>query len=114
MTDPSSKISWSLDYSRHEGVSPSYRMNKISAREGSSSVTITTAGGQVSNFDIPERCVNLSKSVLSFSLTPEATAASVNYMRMDCLSPIAQIQLFTRAGVMLCDVNELGDYTNMV
>lgn len=109
-----SKISKSLDYSKNDVVSPAYRMSKITAREGAGDVTVTTAGGQSSTFELPSRAMNLSKSVLAFTCTPPASGAGEsNYSYMDCLAPIRQVQLQSRSGVYLCDCNEVGAITKM-
>lgn len=109
------KVDSQTDYSKKATLKPHYRMTKITPREGSGNVSITTAGGQESHFDIPQRAINLSKSVLSFTTAPAASGGGVyNYCFMDCLAPIRQIQLQTRNGVMLCDVNNVNVVTKMI
>lgn len=110
------KITKQLDYSKSSRISPDYRFTKLTPREGSQTVTVTTAGGQTNHFDIPERAFNLSRSILSFDikLGASGTAGFYNYVPMDCLPFIRQIQLYTRGGIMLADINQVGNVTKVM
>jgi hypothetical protein len=112
----SEAVSKQLNYSKTERMNPSYRITKLTPREGSSAVEITTSGGQQTHFDIPEYGWNPAKTVLSFTFTPRAGGGGgrYNYTFMDCLSTIRQIQLYTRSGTYLCDWQELGNTTKMI
>lgn len=103
-----------LDFSKTDYISASYRLNKLTPRDGSIDITVSTAGGQESNFDLISRPFNLARSILSFTYAPTAKAANYNKCFMDCLAPIRQIQLLTRGGVYLCDINEVGNITKMI
>lgn len=103
-----------INYEHIQQLEPHYKFTKLTPREGSGNVTITTAGGQESHFDIPQRAYNLSKSILSFAVAPPAIAANYNYMQMDALTMVRQIQLYSRQGTYLCDVNHVGNVTKIM
>lgn len=109
------EISKELDYKKFSKSVPSYKLSKLVPISGSQSVTVTSAGGQECVFEIPPNAVNLSKSFLQFSFTPAAAGADYfTWIYKNCLSLIRQVQLYTRSGLFLCDLNEVGNYTNMV
>jgi hypothetical protein len=110
-----SKVAKELDYKSSDLVHPEYKMSKIYQQTGSQTVSITTAGNSESVFELPVNAMNLSKSVLNFTATPQASGGgNYNYAYMDCASPIRQIQLYTRGGTYLCDVNHANTYTKVV
>lgn len=110
-----SEINTELDYQKKPVSYPQYRMNKILPQNGSQNVTITGGGGQQSVFEIPAVVYNLAKSKLVFTLTPTAAGAGVaNWFPKDCISAIQAIQLYTRSGVYLCDVQYANTYTQLV
>ena len=108
-----SEVSKQLDYSKHECVKPHYRMTKLTPREGAGNTTVTVSGGQQTHFDIPEHAWNPAKSVLSFTFNPAAGGAAntSHFVPMDSLALIRQIQLYTRSGTMLVDLDHVGTYT---
>lgn len=108
------KISEELDFKKKMCHSSHYRMSKITPREGSSPITITTAGGQESNLEVPVRASNYSRSILSYTYAPPAIANNSNKCYVDNLSTIRQLQFQARTGVYVVDVNEVGNYTKIV
>ncbi len=97
-----------------KSIAPMYQYTKLTPTEGSSNVTVSTAGGQSTHFEIGSQAYNLSKTVLSFTYTCPALADMYNYIYRDCLSPVRQLQLYTREGQYLCNLQDVGNYTKMV
>lgn len=120
MTESSSSLSQQLDYKKVNYVHPTYKYNRVLPLSGSQNSIITTAGGNEVLMEFPISAINLSRSILKFTLTPAAggqNAALVNlynWIYLDTLSPIRQIQLYTRSGIYLCDLNEVANYTKLV
>lgn len=110
------KVATQLDYKQTSMIHPEYKFSKIYQQTGSQTVTVSTAGNAESVFEIPVQAMNLSKSVLSFTLTPAAAggANTYNYTFMDCAAPISQIQLYTQGGTYIVDINKANDYTKVV
>jgi len=104
-----------LIHQTKELLTGKYELNKLTSREGSANVALTTAGGMESTFEIPTRPLNLARSVLRFTYTP-TTAGAGNYNRiyMDCLSMIKTIELRSRSGQYLCNLQHVGNYTKVI
>ena len=102
------------DYScKHQGVIPSYHFTKIYPQTGGQGVTVNT-GSQDTIFEIPARALNFGRSSLRFTATPTAAGGILcNWLYADCLAGIRQIQLYTRGGVFLCDINHLERYSKI-
>jgi hypothetical protein len=100
------------DYStKRQDLIPDYKYSRSYQQSGGTEVTIDTSNKE-SIFELPAKVMNLSKSVLKFTATP--TAADFNWMFMDVIAGIRQIQLYNRSGVMLCDLNYLDKYSKIV
>jgi hypothetical protein len=111
----STAISNELDYKILQSSHPTYRLSKILPLSGSQSVTVTPSGGQETLFEIPTKAFNLSESSLYFNIaTPAAANTRFNFMFEDTLAPIQQIQLYTRSGKYLCDLNHVANYMRVV
>jgi|688.fasta_scaffold60564_6 hypothetical protein len=104
-----------LNYSKNKLIHPFYKLSRVLPLSGSQTTTITSSGGQEVLFEIPSKCFNLARSYLSFDMTPAAGGAlNFNNVFADCLAPVRQIQVYTRGGLYLCDINEVGVYTQIV
>lgn len=102
-----------LDYSKQGGAAPKYSYFKTVPQSGSQSVTVTTAGGQQSVFEIPIGVYNFARSYLNFTLTvPAETNRSYLYVANLCM--FAQLQVFTRTGKFLVDLSDLNNFTDVV
>lgn len=108
------QISKQLDYQKHSFAHPTYKYNKVLPLTGLQTQVVSTAGGQENIFEIPVNAFNLSKSVLQFTATGVALAANANYFFNDCFAPIRQLQLYTRSGIYLADINEVANYTKIM
>src|SRR5690625_3810329 len=104
-----------VDFKKHDYKHPTYKFSKITPYSGVVSGNATLTDGMVdTQFEIPVQVFNLSKSILAFDIDLAATADTAHWLRTDCLSPIYQIQLYTRAGTRLCDIENLDTYTQVV
>lgn len=113
-----------LDYSKVSVSHPSYSYNRILPLSGNQQANITTAGGNETLFEIPSKVCNLGESRLEFSMLIPTTTASANlatiatafstYVFKDVVSPIRQLQLYTRSGLYLCDIPYFNNYTKCV
>lgn len=109
------QISNQLDYKKDTFIHPTYRYNKILPQVGTQSKTILAAGGDDTIFEIPVNAFNLNRSFLQYVFAPAAAAAVGRYWAYkDVLSSIRQMQLYTRSGLYLCDINEVANYTKFV
>ena len=109
------KITKQLDYSTSARVDPEYRLHRIPPKGGTEAVTLTTAGGAETEFDLPQRVFNLSRSTLSFNAAPPASGANTyNYQQMDALSYVQSIKLSTESGLDICDISFLNNMTKIV
>lgn len=110
-----SVISQELDYKKANLIHPTYKLSKVLPLAGSQLQVISTTGGQETVFELPAKAFNLSKSFISFTLTPPASGGgNFNWFYKDCAAPIRQLQLYTRGGIYLADINELANYTNVI
>lgn len=105
-------VSKSLDYSSSEVAHGTPSISRIVQQTGATTVTIDAVGGNTSVFEIsPDAVINFSKSYLSFTATPTACAAGVfNKMRVLGCPYIRSIQLVTREGLFLCDIQDANRY----
>lgn len=108
-----SLISDELDYKKYTSSHPTYTYSKVLPQNGVQAVALTTAGGEETIFELPPKVYNFSKSNLVFSLTPSA-GTHFNKMFSDCVPAIRQIQVYTRTGLFLVDLNYANNYTNAI
>jgi hypothetical protein len=106
-----------FDYSKVDLNVPSYKYLKINQVTGGQTVTTTSAGGSESLFEIPVgNSFNLAKSYLNFirSIPGQGAANRYSWSWADLLADILQIQIYTKRGYMINDINFLPHYTRMV
>lgn len=110
------QISNEVDYKSKLFVKPTYRMSRVLPYTGGQSFNVGTGGGVESTFEIPTKVFNLSRSHLYFTMTAVASGAAGvgNWAFTDCVTPIRQIQLYTRGGIYLCDLDNVPNYTKIV
>jgi hypothetical protein len=114
MTEVSSSLAPQLDYKKSEYMHPTYRYTKVLQQAGGQSATITTAGGQETIFELPIKCMNLNRSYLDFSVNLPAVADRFQSVYYACFPFWRQVQLYTRSGIYICDINEFANYTKVV
>lgn len=109
-----SVISEELRYSKKELSHPKYKLHNLYPLSGLQTQTITAAGAQEIIFQLPVKVLNLSESILSFTMKPAGNAAGIHFAHLTPLSLIRQIQLYTQSGVYLADVQYVNKYLNVV
>ena len=63
------EVSSTIDYSNKSALHSSYRWVKLTPVGGSGqSATLSTSSATIVNFEIPNNCMNLSQSKLSFDM----------------------------------------------
>ena len=99
-----SLVSRELDYKSVDVSHGSYQLSKITPQ--SESNIITPNGGEEAIFEIPgSKVINFGRSILSFQFTPgTAGSAKFNWIHCDWFPFIRQLQLYTREGLFLCDI----------
>lgn len=102
-----------IEYSKIEYNHPTYRMSRILPQVGSTNQFINPGGGDETIFEIPVKTFNLARSTLEFTISPAVTGSQI-CAYTDCLTPIRQIQLVTRTGIYMCDVDNIPNYTKVV
>lgn len=108
-----SEISNELNFEKKEMSHPEYKMHKLIQQSGGQTQVIS--GGSTSVFEIPADTVfNLSKSTIVHTSTMDQKANLANFMPADTLSHIQSIQLYTRAGVYLSDIQYCNNYLKIV
>lgn len=106
-----------LDYHSYSYAKPSYRLSKLVPIIGTQEQSLNTSGGQELVWELPgSKVFNMSKSYLNFVLDiPAGTAAAfTDWIFADSITPIRQIQLLTRSGLYLCDLNFVDNYTKFI
>lgn len=106
-------IARELDNTQFTIENGSYQFSKIIQQTGGQTFTIS-GGGTESIFDLPPKLYNLPKCVLSYTMTPTAAVGAVNYIPSGTLSEIRSIQLYTRSGMFLCDIQDVNNYLETV
>lgn len=109
------KVAPQQNYQKVVSAYPDYKYVKVPTVNpvGQNNTLINTSGGTDVRFDLPVLAYNLAQSSLQFTIK---TAASTHYsfLFMDALSPFSQIQLFTRGGAMLCDLQNVQNFTKVI
>lgn len=111
------QIASQIDYSKKPYLEPKYKHSQVYQQSGGQTQTLTASGGNESVFELPSKVFNLARSQLNFTLTPSAAGTAgtqYNWLFTDCVFPIRQIQLYTKSGIYLCDLLEVGNYTKIV
>ena len=108
-------VAQELDYKKIEASHPSYELSRVLPMSGSQSVTISATSQIETMMELPAKVMNLSKSSLSFLLTPPVGIAGVvNWAAADTMAAISTIELFTRSGVYLAQLNNVQNYVKIV
>lgn len=80
---------------------------------GSNSVTVTPTASGKSTFMIHPDFINLSSITLHFTATWAADTANFLQIYADNYSTIKKIKLYTREGLVLCDLDDVARYTKV-
>ncbi len=111
------KVDDSLNYDAYVLQYGTYQLLKINQTSGFQGVTLSVAGGEESEFEIPAKVFNLSKTKIQFTLTPASppvAAVSYNWMFAEEVPIIRQIQFYTRSGTYFVNVPNCNKYLNMI
>ena len=98
-------ISKQLDYKTVDWSAPDYKFSKIFPQSGTQKLIIPIGSTAETLFELPAKCFNLSQSVLTWNETIDLQAAAYSWKQMGTYGPIQQVQLYTRGGQMLADIN---------
>ena len=102
-----------LNYHKSKLLHPQYQLSVITQQSGGNSVNLLNTGGNQSIFELPStNAFNLAKSCFSFTMQANTTAAYSNTFS-GTISPIQQLTLYTRSGVLLCDIPDFQYFTNV-
>lgn len=108
-----SKISEQLEYKKQIYVHPTYKLNKILPIGGVTTQSVSPQGLPETIFELPVYAMNLAQSFITFQFRIPQLAANFNNVFKDCFPHWRQIQLYTRSGIYMCDLNELQNYTKI-
>jgi hypothetical protein len=101
------------DYSiKTKPIMPKYKFSKLYQQTGGQDV-IVNASAQDSIFEIPARCLNLSRSTLNFKATMTALPGNYHWMYADVMAPIRQIQLYSRGGTYIINTNDVDRFSSV-
>ena len=110
MTDTKTRVHNALDYRARIQSDPRYDLSDIYPQTGNRTLGLNATQTRQIDFEIPPRCVNLSRCLLEFDVEATVTStASLNqtvHIPSDHLSPIERIEVFTRTGVRLMDLDQ--------
>jgi len=93
-----------IDYKMSANKKSYYRHQKVVQNTGSEQLVIG-ASQQVTTFEIPVIALNLAKSYLNFRQTVPAQGANQYAHMYRHTVPWSRLELFTRSGTYLCDLN---------
>lgn len=102
-----------LDYTQKSLSHPRYRFSQILPQ----TTPPTVNGGQDILFQIPVRVVNMSESILRFTIKPPAAgpgAGTINVSHVTPLSMIRTIEFYNQGNQMLCQLYNVNKYLNTV
>lgn len=104
-----------LVYATSNVIHSNYSFNRLVPQSGSQDVTITATATSETLIEIPTVAHNLAQSYLSFDLdiSKSNTPGDYNWYYTDVI-PIQQMQLYTRNGQYLADVNYWMNYMKVV
>lgn len=104
------------DYRRVVQDVPNYKYMRVLPNSGVSSVTQTTSGGHIVDFDLPSEVINLSRTSISFDYTPAAAGANgrYNWVYVSTLSLLREVHLMTRSGIFVASLKNANKFLNLV
>ena len=97
---------------KQQDVKPSYRFSKIVQQTGGTAHTIPASTSE-SIFEIPPRCWNPNRSSVKFDLFFANKNTMYNRQYAHIAAGIDGVQLYTRGGVFICDIQNFAQYANI-
>ena len=111
-------IARELDYKIKNYSHGTYQLTQIFPQNGIiNNYIITQSGGADTIFQIPIATYNFAQSYLNFTTTPQlnvGAACTTTWCFCDGIAPIRNLQIYTDASNYLCDLYDVGNYTNMI
>lgn len=103
-----------VDYDMKAYMAPQYKLSRVFMQSGGTSVTMTSAGGNESIFEIPAKVFNLSRSYLRGQI--QLTAGLATHVPIfECDTPCIyrDIQIYTKGGLYLVNVPFVNNFLKM-
>ena len=106
----SSRIHPSLDYRARLQSDPRYDLSDVYPQTGHRTLNLSADKAEIIEFELPPRCINLARSKLDFEIEVSLPAYEEKgsldniHVRSDCLSLIERVEVFTRSGTRLMDL----------
>lgn len=104
-----------LSYEQKAYSSPNYKLLRVTPLQGTQTYTLSASRQQL-QFEFPaNECFNLSRSYLQMTLNIAAQTVTPAFARVfnDTIAPISSINLRTRSGVVLCDLDFCNQYVRI-
>jgi hypothetical protein len=126
MSDTRIKFSGEVDYSKRSAAYGSYKYLRVVPIGQGQAPSIQTGSTVMTQFELPNNVMNLSKSKLVFDLeipsivnfvstgTAPVTISNWSWIYANALSLIDRITLTSRAGTILADIPNCGLFGNIV
>lgn len=111
---PEMVTSSELSYKKKDFTHPKYKLTQLYPLSGRQTATLTASGGDEVIFQLPVKCFNLAKSVLSLTLTtPTPGASAINVIHVSPFSYLRQIILETNGGVKLVEAFNVNKFMDV-
>ena len=126
MSDTRIKFSGEVDYSKRSAAYGSYKYLRVVPIGQGQAPALQTGSTVMTQFELPNNVMNLSKSKLVFDLqlpaipvilsagTTPFYSAQYQWLNANALSLIDRITLTSRAGTILADIPNCGIFGNIV
>jgi len=105
----SSELNYASPISQHSKI----RMSRV-LPQGADNLTLSTGSTSQMTFELPNKVYNLSRSTLDWQMSVMDPPASDFNALFTNAYPIDRIELFTRSGRHLCDINNYAQYSRSV
>ena len=103
-----------VEYVKKILLNPSYRISKLIPLTGQG-LTLGLSSTMNAQFEIQTNVMNLSRSRLTFDITvPWSIATVYNWIQADPLALFDRVQLYTRGGVQLIDLQGCNNFSALV
>jgi len=103
-----------VEYVKKILLNPSYRISKLIPLTGQG-LTLGVSSTMNTQFELQTNVMNLARSRLAFDITiPYAGAGVYNWCLADPLALFDRIQLYTRSGVSLIDIQGVNNFSSLV
>jgi hypothetical protein len=112
--DIENKLDPSIDYSARQLTNSSLSHMRLVPLSGNQSATVSSGSGQDITFEIPVQAVNLGESYFYADVSIAGTASNYTW-KHEGICPWSSVQLFTRGGQYLVNLQERAtDYSRVV